>query len=89
MEVRCSPSCQTNWVRVVPVSGLSGTMSKYLFHGKSYLVGGGAIMPFSNTTVDKASVLSYGMQAYVPLAGDNQCVTGAAAIHQRGPHESR
>jgi len=43
-------------------------------------------MPFSNTTVDKTSVLSYGMQAYVPLAGDNQCVTGAAAVHQRGPH---
>jgi len=78
MEVRWSPSCQTNWVRVTPAPGLTGQMSKYIFRGKSYLSSGGALMPFSNTTIDTATVQSYGMQAYVPLNGDNQCVTVSA-----------
>jgi hypothetical protein len=79
MEVRYSPSCQTNWVRaVMTVSDGANTVTKGIRRPSGQPDGQGGWLGFyENHETDAAVGSSFGMQVYAP---GSTCVTAMAVV---------
>lgn len=79
MEVRYSPSCQTNWVRaVMSVSNSSNIVTKGIRRISSQPDGqGGWLGFFQDYAYDPATGSSFGMQVFAPGA---TCITAMAIV---------
>ncbi|MFI2783555.1 DUF2690 domain-containing protein [Streptomyces sp. ALB3] len=79
MEVRYSPSCQTNWVRaVMSVSNGSNVVTKGIRRISSQPDGQGGWLGFyENYEYDPATGSSFGMQVFAPGA---TCITAMAVV---------
>ncbi|MFD5872227.1 DUF2690 domain-containing protein [Streptomyces sp. NPDC060322] len=79
MEVRYSPTCQTNWVRaVMTVSNTSTTITKGIQRMSSQPDGqGGWLGYYQNYDYDPGTGSSFGMQVFAP---GSTCISAMAVL---------